>query len=62
MTCKHLNVITEDGGPRNPWQGYTYCADCGTTVGSKWRRKIDDFCERNWKFRPHRTKPTEKHP
>ena len=53
--CRHTQTIVEDGGPRNPWRGYTFCADCGVTVGAKWRRKIDDFCERSWGYRPHKT-------
>lgn len=56
--CRHIETITEDGGgPRNPWHGYTYCVRCGESVGIKWKRMIDDLCEREWKFRPHKTKP-----
>jgi hypothetical protein len=57
MSCHHPERIVEDGGPRNPWRGYTFCGDCGETIGAKWRRMIDDICERNWGYRPNRTKP-----
>jgi hypothetical protein len=55
--CRHPEQLVEDGGPRNSWRGYTFCGDCGETIGVKWKRKIDDFCEREWAFRPNRTKP-----
>lgn len=54
--CHSPDVLIEDGGPRNVWRGYTFCGDCGETIGSKWRRMIDDFCERQWGFRPNRTR------
>ena len=54
--CKHSETLVEDGGPRNPWRGYTFCADCGETVGAKWRRMIDNVCQSHWNFRPNRTK------
>jgi hypothetical protein len=54
--CKSVDVLTEDGGPRNSWRGYTFCGDCGETIGRKWRRKIDDFCQRQWGVRPNRTR------
>lgn len=54
--CHSPDVFVEDGGPRNIWRGYTYCAACGATLGMKWRRMIDDFCEREWGFRPNSTR------
>lgn len=54
--CGSLDVLVEDGGPRNRWRGYNFCGDCGETLGAKWRRMIDDVCEGNWGFRPNRTK------
>lgn len=54
--CGSRDLLVEDGGPRNRWRGYTFCGDCGETIGSKWRRMIDDFCDRAWRFRPNGTR------
>ena len=59
MRCRHPERLVEDGGPRNPWQGYTFCGDCGETLGIKWKCKIDDVCEHYWNFRPNKTKAVQ---